>query len=104
MKKLMIALLVPILSMYFVTIDDFNKLENRVAELETIEVNQVITNYDNCNLIEMLVDEQKARENGYTFIISDEGLLIEYKDGIPTGDIFTEEDLQKEYCEVINNE
>lgn len=97
MKKLIVTLLVPLLAMYFVSIEDFNELEDRVEQLESAEVQE---EYTDCNLMELLSDVENVRENGYTFVITEEGLLIEYKDGIPTGDIFTEENLQREYCEV----
>ncbi len=101
MKKLLLVILVPILATMFVTIEDYESdkqvIESRLELLEN-EVDTVT--YSDCNMMELLNDISSAYEDGFSFIINEDGQIIELKDGIATGDIFTEEDIYSDYCTI----
>ena len=101
MKKLLLLILVPILATMFVSIEDYESdkqvIESRLELLEN-EVDTVA--YSDCNIMELLNDISNGYESGYSFIINEDGQMIESKDGVVTGDIFTEEYFINEYCTI----
>ena len=60
---------------------------------------QITVEKQDCDLIAIANDLINGYNGLYTFEIID-GVLYELKDGVYTGDTFTNEDLIEEYCEV----
>ena len=53
--------------------------------------------YTGCNMVSLLWEFGEAIDDGYTLDLVN-GNLVEYKNGIATGDIFTNQDLLDDYC------
>ena len=77
----------------------FDELEDYILELEArieiLEGEPIV--YTGCNMVSLLWEFGEAIDDGYTFDLVN-GNLVEYKNGIATGDIFTNQDLIDYYC------
>ena len=77
----------------------FDELEDYILELEArieiLEGEPIV--YTGCNMVSLLWEFGEAIDDGYTLDLVN-GNLVEYKNGIATGDIFTNQDLLDDYC------
>ena len=77
----------------------FNELGLYILELEArieeLEGEPIV--YTGCNMVSLLWEFGEAIDDGYTLDLVN-GNLVEYKNGIATGDIFTNQDLLDDYC------
>ena len=77
----------------------FNEFGDYILELEArieiLEGEPIV--YTGCNMVSLLWEFGEAIDDGYTLDLVN-GNLVEYKNGIATGDIFTNQDLLDDYC------
>ena len=80
-------------------------LEERIywLEQEPIIITEKETIYRtlySCNLIDLIGDIQEALDDGFTFEVVN-GVLLEYYNGVATGDTWTNEEITNDYCYII---
>ena len=73
------------------------ELELRISELEE---NYIVVNYTDCSMMQLAQEILEASELGYTFEIDQYGTMYELRDGVYTGDTFTNEDLLEQFCTI----
>jgi len=76
----------------FLTKSEYDDLLQRI---EILEGEPIV--YTGCNMVSLLWEFGEAIDDGYTLDLVN-GNLVEYKNGIATGDIFTNQDLIDYYC------